>query len=222
MKLLVKVASLALLGLGVAGCATVETPSRNAPLSAPVLGGAEQAPTRSYDVQDIRIAFPADLRISESNGFYPIADIVWRGDPIGDRRQQIGEMMQTAFQAGTADMDGDTPVVLDVTVRRFHSLTERTRYSVGGVHSIFFDLSIRDAETGTVIEGPRRIDASFPALGGQAAIRAENAGQTQKVRIIDHLTYLIGTELAPAEPQPDVVVTRAMPTDISATSGVFR
>jgi len=222
MKLLVKVASLVLLGLGVAGCATVETPSRNAPLTAPALGGAEQTPSRSYDVQDIRIVFPGDLRVSESNGFYPIADIVWRGDPIGDRRQQIGDLMMTAFSAGTEDLEGDTPVVLDVTVRRFHSLTERTRYSVGGVHSIFFDLTVRHAETGVVLEEARRIDASFPALGGQAAIRAENAGQTQKVRITDHLTYLINTELTTAAPQTGVVVTRATPTDISATSGVFR
>lgn len=222
MKLLVKVASLVLLGLGVAGCATVETPSRNAPLTAPGLGDAEQVQSRSYDVQDIRIAFPGDLRISESNGFYPIADIVWRGDPIGDRRQQIGEIMMTAFTAGTEQMEGDTPVVLDITVRRFHSLTERTRYSVGGVHSIFFDLTVRHAETGVILEEPRRIDASFPALGGQAAIRAENAGQTQKVRITDHLTYLIGNELSATAPGPDVVVTRATPTDISAASGVFR
>lgn len=34
-------------------------------------------------------AASSDLSVSESNSYYPNADVVWRGDPIGDRIQQI-------------------------------------------------------------------------------------------------------------------------------------
>ena len=55
--------------------------------------------------------------------------------------------------------------------------------------------NLRHAETGAYIEAPRSIDASFPGLGGQAAIEAEQRGQGQKVRILDHLAGVARQEL---------------------------
>ncbi|SLN19145.1 DUF6778 family protein [Pseudooctadecabacter jejudonensis] len=177
-------------------CSGVDVVSRNAPLETPRLG-AEQAPQvlRDYALHSIRFAVPEDMTVSEANSYYPIADIVWRGDPLGNRAEQISAIFQTAIRQAGGSMTGARPVTVDVDLVRFHSLTERTRYSVGGVHSIKFDLTVRDALTGNVIEPTRRIDGDFAALGGYAALAADNAGQTQKVRITAHLASLFAAEL---------------------------
>lgn len=177
-------------------CSTVDVVSRNAPLETPRLG-AEQAPQvlRDYSLHSIRFAVPQDMTVSEANSYYPIADIVWRGDPLGNRAEQISAIFQTSIRAAGEGLTGARPVTVDVELVRFHSLTERTRYSVGGVHSIKFDLTVRDAVTGEVLEAARRIDGDLAALGGYAALAADNQGQTQKVRITNHLTNLFLREL---------------------------
>lgn len=190
------------LALSVSACASVntvvETATRAEPLTGAVIDpAAPQMERRSYDVQDVRIRIPNDLVVSEANGFYPLADIVWRGEPLGDRREQVANILRDAFIEGTEELTGDTPVVVTLTLRRFHSVTERTRYTVGGTHSIKFDLAVTDAETGVLLEGPRFIDADFAALGGQAAIQADQNGQGQKVRIHRHLSLLAAEELRP-------------------------
>ena len=104
-------------------------------------------------------------------------------------------IFEDAFARGTSETPGDVPVILDVEVLRFHALTEKTRYTVGGVHSIRFKLSIRSLETGILLEEPREIQADLVGYGGSMAIAAEARGQTQKVRITAHLSYVIDTEL---------------------------
>ncbi len=192
------------LALAASGCTqidrTVDIASRAEPLNGAVIE-AETSQTQrlAYDVQDVQIRIPSDLTISEANSFYPLADIVWRGDPLGDRREQVSTILRDSFLAGTESIDGDTPVVVTLTLRRFHSLTERTRYTVGGVHSIKFDLAVTHAETGTLLEGPRYVSADLGGLGGQAAIRADQIGETQKVRIMRHLQMVAFSELRPAD-----------------------
>jgi hypothetical protein len=39
---------------------------------------------------------------------------------------------------------------------RFHALTERARYTIGGQHEIEFVYSVRHAETGAILSGRRR------------------------------------------------------------------
>jgi hypothetical protein len=174
----------------------VDIVSRNAPLDSPRLG-AQVAPqvVRDYSLHSIRFAVPADMTVSEANSYYPIADIVWRGDPMGNRSQQINEIFQTSIRAAGQNMNGSIPVTVDIELIRFHSLTERTRFSVGGVNSIKFNMTIRNAETGEVLEQSRLLNGDFAALGGRAAIAADNQGQGQKVRITAHLTSLFAREL---------------------------
>jgi len=150
---------------------------------------------RDYSLHSIRFAVPEDMTVSEANSYYPIADIVWRGDPLGNRAQQISDIFQTSIRAAGENLAGQVPVTVDVELARFHSLTERTRYTVGGVHSIKFDMTVRHAETGEVLEPRRRIDADLAGLGGYAAMAADNRGETQKVRITSHLTNLFFQQL---------------------------
>lgn len=196
MKLL-KIAAFGLLAATVTACTTVDTVSRNAPLEVGRVATQEVAPVqRNYDLQSIRFVVPENLTVSEANSYYPIADIVWRGDPMGDRPEQIATIFNAAAQNAVSNLNGAVPVIVDVQLARFHSLTERTRYSIGGVHSIKFDMTVRHATTGAILEPARRINGDFEGLGGSAAIAADSQGQTQRVRITDHLSSLFLRELS--------------------------
>ncbi|MDG2339799.1 MAG: hypothetical protein P8L32_01200, partial [Paracoccaceae bacterium] len=64
---------------------------------------------------------------------------------------QVQAILQAAIERGVSGFDGGHEVVVHATVTRFHSLSQRARYSVGGNHSIFFDLTLIDARTGQTI-----------------------------------------------------------------------
>ena len=195
------------LGVMTAACAQLpDVTSRNAPFEAtePLIGSSplvtESVPQKqlpySMNVTEINVRVPRSLKVSEANVYYPRGDIVWRGDPIGDRYEQIKAIFEGAFSRGTANMNGGVPVVLDVEIVRFHSVSEKTRYTVGGVHNMEFTLTVRSAETGIALAQPRKVDANLNAFGGQAAIEADRAGHTQKARIMGYLSQVIQEELA--------------------------
>lgn len=205
-----KIVAFGAIAAALTACSSMDTVTRNTPLEAPRVG-VQAAPQvlRDYSLHSIRFAVPADMTVSEANSYYPIADIVWRGDPLGNRSQQINEIFQTSILAAGQGLTGARPVTVDVELARFHSLTERTRYSVGGVHSIKFDLTVRDAATGQVLEPTRRINGDLAALGGFAALAADNEGQTQKARITTHLTSLFFRNLTGLSGQ-----TRELPANL--------
>lgn len=181
--------------LGITACGTASV-TRD-------LGGVEPPAERSYSVVELDVEVPDSLTVSERNLYYPGSDIVWRGEPPGDRHEQVRRVFEDGMMPGVQALDGMRDVAVDVEVARFHSLTERARYSIGGVHSIRYILTVRDAATGEVIEGPRWVAADLDAFGGQDAIDAELAGQTQRVRIVDHLRQDIQLQLG------DVATTAA-------------
>lgn len=160
-----------------------ETPSRPAPAA------------RAFKVVDYAVRVPESLRVSEANLYYPIADIVWHGDPRGNRKQQVAEIFHTSLSAAMPEIDGARPVRVELDVNRFHSLTPKTRYSVGGVHSISFFVTVRDADSGQVLVDRRKVKADLNALGGQRAILAESQGLGMKDRIQSHLTRVLRAEL---------------------------
>ena len=176
--------------------------SRAAPVGTAV-GNAIDANPRAGDVAvlsdvnviAVNVNVPATLSVSEANRYYPGGDIVWREDPMGNRHEQVQTIVKAALEKGVAGLSGSRDVELDVVVSRFHALTEKARYTVGGVHAIQFTLQVRDAETGVILSGPKKIVADFDALGGRAAIQAEANGNTQKVRITNHLAHVILQEL---------------------------
>jgi hypothetical protein len=159
--------------------------------------GSEPRPSmeRSYELVGLNFSAKEGLVVSEDNGFYPNVDVVWRGDPVGPRVAQIGAMFETAAARNRGVIGGQTPVVLDVTLIRFHGVTERTRRSVGGVYNIIFSMTVRDARTGAVIEPPRRLVANLDAPGGSRGAQLEQSGQTEKVRVVDFLTTVLRAQL---------------------------
>lgn len=181
-------------GLGLSACATIETATRNAPLETAGLQATTTQPEISVASYSIKVS--RGLRVSEANSYYPMGDIVWRGDPIGDRHTQEARIFDTALTAAAEQGNGAMPAVVEIEVLRFHALTEKTRYTIGGVHSIKFEMTIRDPETGAVLMPPRTITADLKGYGGAKALAAEREGRTQKLRITRHLQNVIQQELA--------------------------
>ncbi|HMO09632.1 MAG TPA: hypothetical protein PKD10_18600 [Paracoccaceae bacterium] len=149
-----------------------------------------------YNVQEVRVTVPRSLVVSEANLFYPVADIVWRGEPRGDRHEQVRQVVTEAFGFGTAGMRQGPAVIVEVQMRRFHALTEKTRFTVGGVHSIRFDMTVRDAATGAILDGPRFVIADVKASGGRKAMEEDQQGRTQRVVIVEHMSQVIRRELS--------------------------
>lgn len=170
-------------------------------------GVTREAP-RDYSIAAFDVLAPRTLEVSEANLYYPVADIVWRGDPFGDRYEQIEAIFDEAGGHVAAGLDGARPVRITVQVTRFHSVTEKARVQVGGVHSMRFYLTVYDMGSDVPIEGPRLVIADLPALGGTAALRAEREGQTMKVRILEQLRLVLLRELAEPAPPPVPMASR--------------
>jgi hypothetical protein len=193
------------LSLGLAGCAGNYPASRNLSDTGPSVAAPHQGPAAEagmklvpadYNVTQVNVTVPRDLRVSEANVFYPVADIVWHGDPLGNRYDQVAAILKDGFAAGTVDMKGAQDVVVDVQLIRFHALTPKTRYTVGGIHYTEFLLTVRDAVTGEVLDGPRNVVAQAKASGGARALEEEAAGITQRVVIESRIAEVVRETLA--------------------------
>ncbi|RKF15175.1 hypothetical protein D6850_10055 [Roseovarius spongiae] len=185
-----KIIAAVLMGLAVSACAAPETATRNATMPMPA-----QPMQAQLDVKSVTVTVPRTLKVSEANRFYPGGDIVWREDPMGDRHAQVQRIVEDAMTRGVAGLDTGTPVALDIQVARFHALTQKARYTTGGVHDLKFTMTLRDPETGAALTEPRMITADLKGFGGRKAIEAERRGQTQKVRITNRLAEVIRAEL---------------------------
>lgn len=191
--------------LAVSACATGEPASRAAtvgqidPVQAamPAAAGPRvQVLAPRFTVAEVRVNVPRSLKVSEANTFMPVADVVWRGEPRGDRYAQVAQIFNAGLLAGTAGMATGPTAVVEVEVTRFHCLTEKTRFTVGGNHAIHFTLTVRDAATGAILEGPRAIIADVKASGGAAAIAEDQAGRTQRVVVVERISEVIRRELS--------------------------
>ena len=192
-----RLAAAALSTLALTACGNPgEVAMRNAPLDlGPGPAVAASPIMRSYDVVKFDFMVPRELTVSERNGYYPVADIVWRGDPIGDRKAQLGEIFTTALQRGMGEGTGGRPVAVEIELIRFHGVTERVLYSIGGNYHIVFAMTVRDARTGEVLEPARRIETNLASNGGDAVLRDQQMGQTQKVRVTEFLAVTLRDEL---------------------------
>ncbi|KIC29823.1 DUF6778 family protein [Leisingera sp. ANG-M6] len=197
--------ALGALGLAVSACAQVDLPSRNLPFepmpdaAISVPDGYETLPQAdpvpALRVSRVTVSVPRSLKVSESNSYLPKGDIVWREDPHGDRYTQVQAIVQAAMERGTATLNGPIEAHLSVEVQRFHALTQKARYTTGGIHAITFKMRLTDPATGALLRPEKVIEADLKAFGGARALEAMARGQTQKVRITGHLSNVIRQEL---------------------------
>lgn len=191
---LVKYIARMALALSVTACATTQNvASKNVIQSAP---GAVHEIQSGYLVTQLTVIIPDDLTVSEANVYLPLVDIVWREDPLGDRKVQVQDILIDAIVKGVSKVPDGQPVTMEVRLNMFHALTEKTRYSVGGRHNINFDYVLRDAKTGIPLAEAKTINASLKAYGGTRAITAMAHGETQKVRITKHIENLMYLEMS--------------------------
>jgi hypothetical protein len=207
------------LALTLAACGQPEQASRSYVVPQGGLTLATQGPTgvpagatvmaAKYHVVDVVVNVPSSLRSSEANVFYPIADIVWRGDPLGNRHEQVRAIIRDAAATATAGMQTGPEVTVELQINHFHSVTEKTRYSVGGIHSTHMTMTVRDANTGAILDGPRAVLADVKASGGGRALAEEAAGRTMKVVITERLVQVLRRELsAPVAPAVTAAVSQ--------------
>ncbi len=172
----------------VAAQPTTNLVSRNA---APLDGLLLKPAKPTYRVARVYVDVPAELTVSEANVYVPRADIVWREDPLGDRKMQIKTILEQAIFSGANQISGNTDVIMSVRVNLFHAITQKARDVVGGRHNVQFDYVLLDAVSGQPVSEVNSINLKFKALGGRKALVAEMRGDTQKVRISRHVAAAV-------------------------------
>ena len=178
--------------LAVSGCVSSTDVSRN--IGADIVPVIENIQVQDWDVAGVEVTVPYTLTSSEANTIKPRADIVWREDVLGDRHQQVDELMTAALEPAFANVIGETPVIVTLDLSEFHAQTQRVRYTFGGEHEIIFVMTVRHAETGEILSGPTEVDLTFPAYGGDDAVAADARGETQRVRISQRLVDWVNAE----------------------------
>ena len=148
---------------------------------------------KSWRLAEVRVSVPKTLVVSEAKTLLPRADIVWREDPLGDRHAQVGKIIQTAVLKGAQGLRGSRPVIIDITVTRFHALTYEAELanSDWGVHNVDFIARVLDARTGEVLLPAEKIRAETPAWSGAKMREARRKGITQKSMITNHVAATI-------------------------------
>jgi hypothetical protein len=151
------------------------------------------AVSAGWRLSEVRVTVPRTLSVSEAKTLLPSADIVWREDPLGDRYAQVGAIVQNAVLRGAQGLQGSRPVIIDITVTRFHALTFEAELSSRdwGVHNIDLIAQVVDAGTGAVLLPATAIRAELPALSGERMRAARKGGQTQKSMITAHVARTV-------------------------------
>jgi hypothetical protein len=164
----------------IAGCA--------GSLSTDYAEGIAPETSRDWRVSEVRaIAFDS-RSVSEDNVLVPMADIVWHGEPAGDRRAQVAAIVAEGVRQGAAPLEGPRAVEIHIAVDRFHGVTPvAINRSPGAVHDIILRAAVVDSATREVLVEPVRIDAALIAYTQRAAVISRMNGETERQRIVDHL-----------------------------------
>lgn len=150
--------------------------------------GLDPEVTRTWKLSNVVASVPASLTVSNSNTLAPNADIVWHGEPFGDRRAQVASIMDEGITRGASELSGSRPVNLTARIIQFHSVTPAAvARSPGAVHNIKYVMQVTDAATGASLTEEQEISADLEAYVGAAAVTAAINGLTQRRRIIDHI-----------------------------------
>ena len=144
---------------------------------------------KNWYVVGVRVTVPDSLTVSEANTYAPSADIVWHGEEQGDRRAQVRAIIKEGLSRGSRKLDGRKGVILAARVIQFHAVTPiAVNQAPGAVHNIKYDLQVYNARTLKPLTDPQRVSADLQANVGTSAVIAAINGNTQRVRIVRHLT----------------------------------
>lgn len=170
--------------LVLSACGTQWQTSYDAPVPAEV--------AQNWRLGSVEVTVPETLTVSEANIYFPNADIVWREEllaPGVTRYDQVDAIVTEGITRGASGLSGSQPVRILATVSSFHALSHIARYglSTSAVHNISYTMQVVDARTGAAVTEPTLIAADFPALLREEAVAAETSGQTQRVRIVNHI-----------------------------------
>lgn len=144
--------------------------------------------SKSWRVNHVAVVVPDALTVNNDNTLAPNGDIVWHGEPFGDRKEQVKLIFEDGVVQGSASLKGSRPVQLNVVVQQFHAVTpSAVTQSPGAVHNITYQFSVVDTRTGKTLAEPQIIKADLEAFVGAAAITAAIQGQDQRTRIVEHL-----------------------------------
>jgi hypothetical protein len=147
----------------------------------------DPAVSRGWTVRAVDTVVPDSLRLNESNTLAPEADIVWHGEPAGDRRAQVAAIVTEGVTRGAAPLNGSRPVGIRIELQRFHGVTPvAVERSPSAVHSIAYRVWVFDTRDGTTILGPMPIRADLLANTRANAITA-TTGRSERARIVDHI-----------------------------------
>lgn len=152
--------------------------------------------SKNWALGSVSVDVPLSLSAGEANVYAPSADIVWQEEilPPGEiRHTQVDAIMTEAVTRGAAGLSGSRPVNIEVEVTRFHALSDyaRVRLTNEGVHDITFLFKVTDARSGEVLVPEQLVRADLIAFSGQDSIDALAIGQTQRVRITDHVAATV-------------------------------
>lgn len=156
----------------------------------------------AWSLGDVQVEVSNKLTVTQSPStrYPPTTELVWYGDPPGDRKAQVIDLMADAVRAGAADaLVGVQPVTIALNITEFHAMTPRARATELqlGVHEIMFDISVID-NSGAVIASETGIRADLQAFSGATALQAEQLGQGQKIRIQSRVAQVIRAWLVAA------------------------
>ncbi len=161
--------------------------------------------TYNWKVVDVQATVPRTLTTTDRNGQMPNVDLIWTEEGPGDTYAQIEAIMEETLQRAAShfqsSVKGSRPVILRTEQTQFHSLTQRARSNIGGIHNVDFILTVVDANTGEILAGPAAIEADVKAYGGAAAQASIARGETMRSRIIDRVSIVIASYLGIAGDQ---------------------
>ena len=159
--------------------------------------------TFNWRVVDVQATVPRTLTTTNSNGQMPNVDLIWTEEGPGDVYAQVEAIMEDSMALAASrfrvSVKGSRPVIIRTEQTQFHSLTQRARSNIGGIHNTDFILTVVDANTGELLAGPAVIEADVDAYGGAKAEAAVAQGQTMRVRIVNRVSEVIATYLGVAD-----------------------
>ena len=154
----------------------------------------EATAVQNWRISAVSVAVPESLSVSNANVLAPNADIVWHGDPPGDRKAQVKAIMTNAALQATASLSGRQNAQLNIVLQEFHGVTPAAiARAPGAVHNIRFTAQVVERGSNRPLTAPMLIRADLAALVGSAAYynSAALTGEDQKTRVTRHLTQTL-------------------------------